>query len=256
MHSDTMDWLYYDSPCSHKRTRVLADLHLQDSVEWLYDDASTDCESSIASPTEMRIVRMFTASYDIDTYAHSRRIAKLAEMVARYLNLSSQEIYLVSLAALLHDIGKVDIPSEILNKSGPLDDEEWKIMRLHPQIGHYKLVREGGFFNKLAPIVLAHHERWDGKGYPLGLKHEEIPIEARILAVVDSFDAMTTTRCYRQAASWHESCGELQRGAAAQYDPCIVDAFLSVFSIMSVQTSQFAVSFLADLSPRITRPLK
>jgi HD-GYP domain-containing protein (c-di-GMP phosphodiesterase class II) len=153
---------------------------------------------------------------------------------------------------LLHDIGKVEISSDILYKCGPLDDEEWKIMRLHPQIGHYKLVREGGFFNRLAPIVLAHHERWDGKGYPLGLKGEEIPIEARVLAVVDSFDAMTSERCYSQPRSWSEACRELQHGANSQYDPLVVYAFLNV---LHTQITQLAMLSLADVSPRITRTL-
>jgi putative nucleotidyltransferase with HDIG domain len=255
MHGDTMDWLYFDSACSYKPTRVLVDLHMQDTVEWSYDAASDCSERSVASATELQILRTFTASYDRDTYTHSRRIAKLAQKVAQHLNLSSQQIYLIYLAALLHDIGKVDIPSDILYKCGPLDDEEWKIMRLHPQIGHYKLIRAGGFFHKLAPIVLAHHERWDGKGYPLGLKREEIPIEARILSVVDSYDAMTSDRCYREATPWSESCRELQRGANSQYDPRVVNAFLHVLGITSTQTTQLAFSLLTDVSPRITRPL-
>src|SRR5690348_8997653 len=106
MQGDTMDWSYFDSACSHKRTRVLVDLHMQDNIEWSYDAASSACERSVASPTEMQVLRTFTASYDRDTYTHSRRIARLAQKVARHLSLTSQQIYLIYLAALLHDIGK------------------------------------------------------------------------------------------------------------------------------------------------------
>jgi len=133
---------------------------------------------------------------------------------------------LVRLAALLHDIGKVGIPHEILHKPGPLTDDEWSVMRRHPKIGRQILAQAGGKFELLSHIVVAHHEHWDGKGYPYGLSGETIPLGARILAVIDSFDAMTSNRPYRKAMPVSDARNELQRCAGQQYDPRVVAAFL------------------------------
>ena len=136
----------------------------------------------------------------------------------------------VDLSALLHDIGKVGIPDAILHKPGPLTADEWKVMRQHPEIGRQILQQAGGIFGVLARIVVAHHERWDGAGYPLGLTQESIPLAARILAVVDSFDAMTARRVYREPLTIEEARQELQRCAGSQYDPEVVDAFLTILN--------------------------
>lgn len=166
------------------------------------------------------------SAHDGDTSAHSMRMVNMAKETARALGCSEEEVRLVRLAALLHDIGKVGIPNEILRKPGPLTADEWSVMRRHPKIGRQILAQAGGKFEMLSHIVVAHHERWDGKGYPYGLSGEAIPLGARILAVADSFDAMTSDRPYRKALSIAEARKELQRCANNQYDPRVVAAFL------------------------------
>src|SRR5579863_2550091 len=128
----------------------------------------------------------------------------------------------------LHDIGKISIPDAILHKPGPLTAEEWAIMRRHPQVSCDILEQAGGIFHLLAHIVVAHHERWDGCGYPNGLAQETIPIGARIISVVDSFDAMTSRRVYRESLPIEQAKGELRRCSGSQYDPQVVAAFLRI----------------------------
>ncbi len=133
------------------------------------------------------------------------------------------------MAALLHDIGKIGVPDIILLKPGPLTEEERQIMQRHPEIGYHILDQIGGVFERLASIVVAHHERWDGRGYPYGLAKTAIPFLARVLAVADSFDAMTSLRPYHQVPlTVSEAKSELRRGAGSQFDPCIVGAFLTM----------------------------
>ena len=164
---------------------------------------------------------------DGDTHEHANRMVELAEATAHRLNCDGDEIRLIRLAALLHDIGKIGIPDAILHKPGPLTSEEWSVMRSHPEIGRNILERTGGVLRSLANVVAAHHERWDGSGYPLRLKGEDIPLGARILSVVDSYDAMTARRVYREPLSSEEARAELQRCAGSQFDPCVVVAFLA-----------------------------
>ncbi|HEU0003962.1 MAG TPA: diguanylate cyclase [Ktedonobacteraceae bacterium] len=166
------------------------------------------------------------SAHDGDTSAHSMRMVNMAKETARALGCTEEEVRLVRLAALLHDIGKVGVPHEILRKPGPLTDDEWSVMRRHPKIGRQILAQAGGKFEMLSYIVVAHHERWDGKGYPYGLSGEAIPLGARILAVADSFDAMTSDRPYRKALPIADARKELQRCAGNQYDPRVVAAFL------------------------------
>jgi putative nucleotidyltransferase with HDIG domain len=138
---------------------------------------------------------------DRETSAHAQRMVHLAEATARLLGRSDEEVHLIRLAALLHDIGKLGIPDAILHKPGPLTEQEWAVMSRHPEIGRQILVQAGGIFVLLSRIVVAHHERWDGNGYPYGLTQDAIPLGARILAVVDAYDAMISQRPYRQALS-------------------------------------------------------
>jgi putative nucleotidyltransferase with HDIG domain len=218
-------------------------LSLTDRLRWKlslassYTDRRKLMDSSIAknlleknmlNASEMTVLHTFMSACDHDTYEHSYRIAHSAQRVARALQLSEEEVCLAYLAALLHDIGKISIPRAILKKLGPLDDDEQKIMRLHPQIGQQMLAQAGGIFGSLAPIVVAHHERWDGLGYPDGLTKEYIPLLARIVAVVDSFDAMTSSRGYRKSLSETEAYTELEICAGSQYDPRVVGAFLGI----------------------------
>jgi diguanylate cyclase (GGDEF)-like protein/putative nucleotidyltransferase with HDIG domain len=181
---------------------------------------------------ESMVVQALTAAawaHDRGTQAHAQRLVQLAETLARKLQLPEAEIELVGLAALLHDIGKIGIAEAILHKPGPLTQEERSIIQRHPEIGRQLLEHIGGVFGRVADIVAAHHEHWDGGGYPYGLAKEAIPLSARILCVVDSYDAMTSPRPYRREPLTSEKArAQLQRGAASDYDPRVVEMFLGV----------------------------
>lgn len=208
----------------------------------------------IVSLADEVTLQSLVALYDDETYAHSQRIAYLAEAIARYLRFSDEEIALTYLAALLHDIGKIGVPRAILTKREPLSDEEWKIMRLHAQIGQDILFRAGGIFERLAPIVVAHHERWDGQGYPWGLAKDEIPMIARILAVVDSYDAMISARTYQQSSPVTRAYEELQCCAGSQYDPRVVAAFFCMYGERNEPATVLSFSPLSSFKTR-TSPL-
>ncbi len=126
---------------------------------------------------------------------------------------------------MMHDIGKVGIKDSILQKPGPLTDDEWLEMRTHPEIG-YRIALGNMDLAPIAEYILAHHERWDGAGYPRGLSREEIPMLSRILSVVDAFDAMTNTRVYRQAVSRPEAAEEIMKNAGTQFDPKVARVFI------------------------------
>jgi HD-GYP domain-containing protein (c-di-GMP phosphodiesterase class II) len=129
----------------------------------------------------------------------------------------------------VHDLGKVGIPDSILFKPGSLTGKEWEIMRQHPEKG-YRIAQATTDLAGIADLILMHHERWDGHGYPLGLAGEEIPIECRILAIADSFDAMTNDRPYRKAMPVEEALAELEKCSGTQFDPQLVAAFLEIMS--------------------------
>jgi len=163
-------------------------------------------------------------SYTAD---HSARLAEWVVATARELGCSEEEIEAVRWAALLHDLGKIGVSDEILLKPGPLTEEEWAVMKHHPEMGA-RIVAPVKKLSAAAPIIRAHHERWDGTGYPDGLKGEAIPLGARILAVVDAYGAMIDERPYRKARSREEAIAELKRCAGTQFDPRVVEAFLRV----------------------------
>ena len=167
------------------------------------------------------------------TRSHSKKVNEYAVALAEALNLEPLEITKLSTCALLHDIGKIGISDEILNKPGKLNAEEWEVVKNHPQLGTTIV----SHIRQLAPCVngiLHHHERYDGTGYPKGLKGEDIPLEARILAVADAFSAMTSERPHSEASSYEEAMEELKRGAGTQFDPNLVEVFLSIMKIFPV----------------------
>jgi HD-GYP domain-containing protein (c-di-GMP phosphodiesterase class II) len=163
---------------------------------------------------------------DQSILAHSLRLVRPAQATASVLGLTKEEIERTGWAALLHDLGKIAIPASILYKAAPLNEEEWTIMRRHSELGSQLLVQVGSDWICLATIVLAHHERWDGQGYPNGWAKEAIPIEARILSIADAYDAMTSPRVYRKSISSVAARTELHRCAGHQFDPRVVAAFL------------------------------
>jgi len=164
---------------------------------------------------------------DVGTESHSRRVHGYALATAREYGMPETELSDLAHGVLLHDIGKIGIPDSILLKPGPLTPEEWKVMRTHPEIGR-RLIESIPFLRGAVPIVYAHHEKWDGTGYPHGLAAEEIPVGARIFSVVDAFDAMTFDRPYSKAIAFDAAKAELKRCAGAHFDPSVVEAFLRV----------------------------
>ncbi len=164
---------------------------------------------------------------DRETRGHSLRVAKYMMEIAFHMNVEpgTEDWVNMQRGGLLHDIGKIGVSDSILHKPGPLTEEEWVDMRRHPQIGH-DMIREIGFLSGAAIIVLAHHERIDGKGYPNGLAGDEIPLGARIFALADTFDAMTSDRPYRAALTVEASRDEIVRCSGTQFDPRCVQAFL------------------------------
>ncbi|MGI6702798.1 MAG: HD domain-containing phosphohydrolase [Clostridia bacterium] len=160
-----------------------------------------------------------------ETEEHAGRLIEMTRKVGMELNLTQTELDELELLATLHDIGKVGIEDRILNKAGRLTDEEWAEMRKHPEIG-YRIAMSSLELVSIAEYILSHHERWDGKGYPQGLKGEEIPLPSRILAVADAYDAMTQDRPYRRAMSAEDAAAEIKKNAGSQFDPEIVRVFL------------------------------
>ena len=159
------------------------------------------------------------------TFEHSRRVAVLARATAAALGLPADEVETIAMAGRVHDVGKIGIKSTVLMKPETLTDPQWTEMRLHPEIGA-RLVAKFPQFARGREIVLSHHERYDGKGYPRGLAGDRIPLGGRILAVADAWDAMTSHRAYRQALESERVYTELERGRGTQFDPVVLDAFL------------------------------
>ncbi len=160
------------------------------------------------------------------TIGHTWRVTRFAQVVAQRLGWDGEKIEEIEVGGMLHDIGKIGVPDAILRKPGPLGAEEYEQMKLHPSIGA-RMLRDVGHLQHIIPYVLWHQERWDGHGYPDGLAGDDIPIEARVLAVADSLDAMTSTRPYRRAMEPEAAIGELQRQRGRQFDPEVIDALMA-----------------------------
>jgi HD-GYP domain-containing protein (c-di-GMP phosphodiesterase class II) len=166
---------------------------------------------------------------DGETAGHSQRVTKLSVAVGRSLGLGVDEIINIRRGSYLHDIGKMAIPDAILLKPGPLTNDEWDVMKQHP-VRSREFVSEIPFLQGAIPITYSHHERWDGMGYPEGLQGEQIPFLARIFAVVDNWDALTSDRPYRKAWSNEKTIAFLRENAGKMFDPKVVDVFLSTIS--------------------------
>jgi hypothetical protein len=179
--------------------------------------------------TQEAMIAMADAIDQRDPYTadHSRRVAELAVKIAEVHNVNERDIERLRIAARMHDIGKIGIGNDLLHKPGKLTDDEWEILRAHPVIGE-QLLKPYRQFRHETRLVRHHHERWDGKGYPDRVRGQAIPLGARIIAVADTFDAMTTSRPYRPALSRQYAIDEIRNGALSQFDPQIVASFLQV----------------------------
>jgi HD-GYP domain-containing protein (c-di-GMP phosphodiesterase class II) len=174
-----------------------------------------------ANTGRARIVRIS----DKEIRAHNGRVGNLCVRIGRQLGMTASEQRVLARSGLLHDIGKLGIPGSILHKHDPLDDAEWKLMRTHPEVG-LRILEWAGHFERALLAVLHHHERMDGTGYPHGLVGDAIPIEARVVAVADMYDVLTSDRPYRRARSEREARHVLQDEAGPHLDPLVVSALL------------------------------
>lgn len=154
------------------------------------------------------------------TAGHSQRVSDMALKVCQLMGLKEHDAEAVHIAAHLHDIGKIGVPDAVLNKAGKLTDEEWAYMRKHPEIGA-EILSKSHKLSELSEIVLMHHERFDGRGYPTGKSGVDIPVGARIIAICDSIDAMTSNRCYRKAHDFDYCYHEIENNLGKMYDPII-----------------------------------
>jgi len=158
---------------------------------------------------------------------HSKRVANICEKIAQRMNLESNIVSKLKIAGLMHDIGKIGIPDSILNKPDRLNEEEFSLIRKHSEVG-YRILSAANEFSEIADYILAHHERWDGKGYPKGLRGTDIPVYSRIISIADSFDAMTSDRSYRQAMTLEQAKREIVMNSNIQFDPSIVKIFIDI----------------------------
>ena len=196
----------------HRRARQMSELHL----------------------STIEALALAIDAKDQTAHNHIRRVQIYAIGLARALGMREAEIQGVKTAALLHDIGKLAVPEHILAKPGPLTPEEFQKVRIHPQVGA-GIISEVPFPYPVAPLILSHHERWDGRGYPLGLREQDIPLGARILSVVDYFDALTSERPYHQAMSVEGATRLLQQESGKALDPHVVDTFIRVLPVLRAE---------------------
>lgn len=191
-----------------------------------------------------------------ETGFHSYRVTEYSLTLARKMGIREPELSAIAKGALLHDIGKIGVPDEILLKPGKLSEDEWEMMKRHPVLG-YELIKKIDFLHDSAEIVLHHHEHYDGKGYPDGLARDEIPIGARIFSVVDALDAMTSDRVYREAYSFEKAAEIIIQESGRQFDPEVVQAFeetgLDEFRSIRRNIDKMSVDFLTKLMYNLTK---
>ena len=190
-------------------------------IEVLYQDLQSSYESTLQALVTALDFR------DNETQGHSSRVVEYAVLIASTIGVREPEMSWIRQGAILHDVGKIGVPDAILKKPGKLSLEEWEDMKRHPEMG-FRMLQHIHFLAPALDIVLCHQERWDGSGYPRGLKGEQIPLGARIFAVVNTFDAMTSDRPYRPAMSIQAAREEVNRFAGIQFDPQVACVFLSI----------------------------
>ena len=184
-----------------------------------------DCEVNFEYHEMVECITSALDARDPYTGNHSKRVSDMACFLCHKLGISHEETQEIHISGHLHDIGKIGIPDRVLLKPGKLNDEEWALMKKHPEIGA-DILSKSPHFSRIAAIILHHHERWDGKGYPFGAKGTEIPIGARIIAVCDSIDAMASARAYRKALPLDVVKSEIEKNIGIMYDPKIAQVAL------------------------------
>jgi len=162
------------------------------------------------------------------TGGHVERVRACSHILGRSLGLDPDALQQLDVGAILHDVGTLAVPDRVLTKPGPLDDEEWRVLAQHPMIGA-NLLRQVPALAAASMIVMSHHERWDGAGYPLGLQADAIPLGGRIVAVADAFDSMTTDRAYRGRRNVEEAVAEIERSSGSHFDPAVAEIFVQAW---------------------------
>src|SRR3954471_6644595 len=218
---------------------VAAPLYLTYRTYKVYMGRIQDQQRHVAQVSDLHLATIEALALAIDAkdqtaQSHIRRVQVYAAGIARALGMSENEIQGVKTAALLHDIGKLAVPEHILSKPGPLTQEEFQKIRIHPQVGA-EIISGVPFPYPVAPLILSHHERWDGKGYPSGFKGEEIPLGARILSVVDYFDALMSERPYHKAMSFEAAIGLLGQESGKALDPRVVQTFIDMYPALQAE---------------------
>ena len=222
---------------------------------WLFDRQRSLLQE-LANANEETLLGL-VAALDLrehSTRLHSQRVREFTELIAVQLGVDEKMKREIGFGALLHDVGKIAVPDHILLKPGKLTDLEWVEMRKHPEAG-YRIVKRIGFLKDAAEIVHAHHEWYDGNGYPRGLKGDEIPLGARLFMVADVYDALTSERPYRSPVSYDEAAAEIRRLSGSHFDPVVVDRFMA---IAPEQLQEIAGRYLEadqdNLADRLPRP--
>ena len=195
---------------------------------WLFD-RQRSLLVELANANEETLLGLVSALdlREHNTGQHSQRVREYTELITARFEIDEKMKREIGFGALLHDVGKIAVPDQILLKPGKLNDEEWQVMRKHPEAG-YRIVKRIGFLKDAAEIVYAHHEQFDGLGYPRGLKGDKIPFGARMFMVADVYDALTTERPYHSPMSYEEAAKEIRCLSGNHFDPIVVDTFLSI----------------------------
>ena len=233
----SQDYDFWDDTALNSFASVLAKRHAQIGINFEEELVTKFQNEEIRSQNHLlEVVTSLAGAIDAkDTYTkgHSTSVSRYAVALARAVNLPEKEVERIKLGGLLHDVGKIGIPETVLKKTAGLTDEEWKIMKQHPTIGADKVLKPNPLLHDLIPIVKYHHEQWNGKGYPEGLKGEEIPYAARIVAVADTYHALISDRPYRKGMSVEKACEILKMGAGIQWDADLVRQFIQIAPSLS-----------------------
>lgn len=228
----TQDFDFWDDAALNSYAMVMAKRHSQLGIN--FEDSLVEKfqnENIVSQNHLIEVVTSLASAIDAkDEYTkdHSSSVSRYSVALARAINLPENEIERIKLGALLHDVGKIGIPEVVLTKPDKLTDEEFKVIQKHPSIGVEKILQPNPLLHDLIPIVKYHHERWDGKGYPCGLKGEEIPLAARIVAIADTYHALISDRPYRKGMSFERACDILNDGAGIQWDKELVRQFIAI----------------------------